>query len=1354
MSAIAALRGYRTQFLYSLHYILSHPSEGYRFRLEGEEDLDVLDLEDNLLFAIQIKNLATPIVLSDLLSKKNTSFLKRFEERYSTSTPMLVSFGSISAELKQWRNSKNTFTKSESNTARKYRLKKEQWQNIKAKTVFIEVQENTVIEEILQKLKQYSSIDPAPTAEILLYWIQFMAEKQISITSQEIFKKIESIALYLSQRIAISEQYGIFIRPLHLIPSENVPLQKLKEEFHQGISARFEHIVADLDIPRPEFIQEIDRVFQLTNVVIIQGASGQGKSTLAYRWVRKNAPSSLIYDLILQNEPILTNKFIQSIIAATKDINASVVFLVHVQPNTVEWIKVVREFSNTPSIRFLVTIREEDWRRAMATGINFLFESIELNLNRTEAETIYNSLNQENQILNYANFTEAWIKMGESVPLLEFIYPITHGNSLKLRLKQQVSALVDEANITGNHAAIEILRMISIADAYGGAIAASKLSNYTSLQFILENFEKEYLIKRTDNNKYITGLHPVRSTILNEILFDEFVTYKSDYALKCLVTVRDQDTYPFLLHCFSQQILLPNNVISSLEKLNDVSWSLYNSTCQGLLWAGVSNYIAENKAVFDESYEKFSDAWLIMLDIYHGDTLDIKSLQENIGVSSDFKQASVILNSRLTPKQNTYKYLASFFKTVPLPQSAPEKLEDWIALGELLFWLKEFHVDLAKITESDFKNGFKLLGAEKLSKLMFGMFYYSKELDEIRLKLIPFFISKLRKEYHIPFTQITDEVTLDYIVNVFNDKQKGTLHDRAIEIIDIIRHAFPDKKRYNTQGHGHRWKSLPTDYDDTHKSILVENLPQQELVNINALNNRLYEYTKHPKDWLTFFKQLDMWECELNSSITQFNDCLLRYNKDPSSFKPFASFFKNISSKTACSIKEPQSILDPLGIYYNAQKKTQHKKDNDYSNQLRPRYEHFFKNLNDLKSAIDNFQSQSMEVIISKAGLANSSKTKNIANTERISLENVFEAIEKSTVFTSQKQKGFEKYINRTEKSLNQNDLVITAFLWKDFLTDSNHSNKTLPNPAIRFSQLRQDMEQRINRDCRFLSKKSGFSIRYVNDERTVNKPIILLDTYHPINSLIQMQEAYSILKEIIGTPEYTSVKQLMLQTHFQNIYFIPLTFGNTINNHWFKIPLHKFRDSSFGELSTHHLIPTVIDSEVIENLKLLSWNEIYPSMDDTLKFSDSFGIVLFLTEHIADLKFFAHVELDEAGTKMVSDHIVKILEESKLSFQIVLDFLADIINKFPFDPEGYKNELEVEYWKTLGEIRNNLFPTEKGDEVDYQVTLNMDIIIGWAEKLKNCSSSFGIFILLLYGKFIDEYRNKEGLAKSNFPEN
>ena len=99
MSAIAALKGYRTQFLYSLYYILSHSTKEYIFKLEGEEDLDILDKQGNLLFAIQVKNLAKAVSLSDILTEHKTSFLRRFLDKYSTATPILVSFGNISTDL-------------------------------------------------------------------------------------------------------------------------------------------------------------------------------------------------------------------------------------------------------------------------------------------------------------------------------------------------------------------------------------------------------------------------------------------------------------------------------------------------------------------------------------------------------------------------------------------------------------------------------------------------------------------------------------------------------------------------------------------------------------------------------------------------------------------------------------------------------------------------------------------------------------------------------------------------------------------------------------------------------------------------------------------------------------------------------------------------------------------------------------------------------------------------------------------------------------------------------------------------------------------------------------------------------
>lgn len=116
MSTIAALKGYRTQFLYSLYFILSNVKSDQIFPLEGEEYLDVLDNEHNIIYAIKLKILSKPITLSDILSEKKTSFIKRFIENYVNSIPMMVSYGEISQDLKSWNQNKDNINRSSKNS--------------------------------------------------------------------------------------------------------------------------------------------------------------------------------------------------------------------------------------------------------------------------------------------------------------------------------------------------------------------------------------------------------------------------------------------------------------------------------------------------------------------------------------------------------------------------------------------------------------------------------------------------------------------------------------------------------------------------------------------------------------------------------------------------------------------------------------------------------------------------------------------------------------------------------------------------------------------------------------------------------------------------------------------------------------------------------------------------------------------------------------------------------------------------------------------------------------------------------------------------------------------------------------
>jgi Ni,Fe-hydrogenase I large subunit len=143
----------------------------HSYRLEGEEDLDVLDENGHILYAIQIKNLSKILTLSDLVAQNKTSFLKRFISIYPNSIPVLASFGAVSEEIKKWKDSPNHKDQKEKAHFLKAGLNESQVFTIKSRLEVTEINEDQITDEILDMLKAHEAIDPIPTAENLLYFI-------------------------------------------------------------------------------------------------------------------------------------------------------------------------------------------------------------------------------------------------------------------------------------------------------------------------------------------------------------------------------------------------------------------------------------------------------------------------------------------------------------------------------------------------------------------------------------------------------------------------------------------------------------------------------------------------------------------------------------------------------------------------------------------------------------------------------------------------------------------------------------------------------------------------------------------------------------------------------------------------------------------------------------------------------------------------------------------------------------------------------------------------------------------------------------------------------------------------------
>ncbi len=220
--------------------------------------------------------------------------------------------------------------------------------------------------------------------------------------------------------------------------------ENLSYEFYRGISARYEHILAAVDQPRPTKLNEIAERFREHRVVIVHGASGQGKTTLAYRYLHDYVPHYQRFQVqVVEGRQHAVN-LANALIAQAKESDRAIAVYVDVAPSDVGWEELVKQLSHHRTIQTLVTIREEDFRRVSISGTELQFAPVELTFDRSEAAEIYHFLTETQRPPHILDFEDAWTRFGGEGPLMEFVYFVTQGDSLREKLRQQVQHIEDE----------------------------------------------------------------------------------------------------------------------------------------------------------------------------------------------------------------------------------------------------------------------------------------------------------------------------------------------------------------------------------------------------------------------------------------------------------------------------------------------------------------------------------------------------------------------------------------------------------------------------------------------------------------------------------------------------------------------------------------------------------------------------------------------------------------------------------------------------------------------------------------------------------------------------------------------
>lgn len=618
--AKAALKGYRLQTLYILYRILSSKDPEITFQPEGNEDLAIYK-NGQLIESIQIKAYSSSLTLSDFIEpNKKDTFIHRSIQlliNSPSSQVKVISFGDIGVELKSaWDSS--CLNNSHNQTKIRKKLTGFDLQNDQIDLIFNHlkwqnVEEDDLFTEVLKLLKQtLLSGDIENAFSLLTSWLYSASEKRSKIKQKDLIDKISAISKYFSEREAHQKEWFTSITPLTKTSSV-LPLEQLEKEYYYGISTRLSHIQANLDVVRQEFLDRIDEGFKRSQTVIIHGASGQGKTALAYRYLHDYALEVCCFEI----KYIENRHHAQLIALAIADhlhvFDATVYLYIDVNPKDSEWAALICSLLERSNIKILISIREEDLARQSISDEQLGFpQLIALSFTKEDARSIYNELIKKEVVRSYTTFEHAWLNFNEKGSLLEFVYFLTQTDSLRARLNSQIKRLnsdVREGKLSSN--AIKFLTISAIATDYQVRFDIKSLVKAIDLgdaSSVFELFEEEYLIRRSQDHSYIEALHPIRSKILSDILIDPLFFPWIDVVKILLPHIVEDDLETFLFYAFLNHRSDFQDIFDCISNVNITKWSTVAGINRALLWFGISEHVVKNKILIEKARSFTSEA--------------------------------------------------------------------------------------------------------------------------------------------------------------------------------------------------------------------------------------------------------------------------------------------------------------------------------------------------------------------------------------------------------------------------------------------------------------------------------------------------------------------------------------------------------------------------------------------------------------------------------------------------------------------------------------------------------------------------------------------------------------------------
>lgn len=588
--AESAWRGYGLQTLYICSRLLNEKSGAFVYRPETVEDLMIVDSSSEVVSVelVQVKAMSDPLTFSHIANKeKGRSSGKKDEffghvayllSRGVTVSAKVVVCGVLGDELARFADGDPGARAGIFNKIRKlYGIEIANW--CENNLSFEALNEDAIHADIESAIGDWLEVAISPTLFLnsITAIVRDRSEHRGSLTLTEIKEMARRTGISMAAYSGYANQYGKKLFPLSLRFSSlgNVS----GEEYKLGVNAQPEHIAAGLDVVRNEWLDAIDEAFALTGVVVVQGASGQGKSTLCLRY---------LYDRV----PIFDSYYVDGALTAEAagDIAACLVELakqvkeklfVYIDGASGEsWIWLARQLRERGmgNIRLLVSIRDDDMNQLSISSKELPYSLVRPTLSRNEAEVIYRCYKNP----AFPSFNESWLSFGETGPLMEYTASLETGSTILSTLESQITKLCQEGHGDAWLYALYLASIIGSESSTLSAVTLGKVAGCEEMVMFVERAKNEHFL-RVDESGSIGPLHPYRSKliaqILKEMLFVEKAQLMADIA-QCV----DGNLGTILVRLTNDEVEEGLPDASKLADAADTSWVKLSEVLKYALW--------------------------------------------------------------------------------------------------------------------------------------------------------------------------------------------------------------------------------------------------------------------------------------------------------------------------------------------------------------------------------------------------------------------------------------------------------------------------------------------------------------------------------------------------------------------------------------------------------------------------------------------------------------------------------------------------------------------------------------------------------------------------------------------------